>query len=201
MRASALPAAVLVLLGSAGVFADAPPQQTCVPGPNRTWQCGPQGAERASNRASTVPEPAAVEVHSAGNAKPSTPPVMLIDPERLFGPSSGPTASRPVVQAPGQVRSDQAPAPEPVRGPLPVPTSPTGQYVVQLARASSPTGFADLLAARGLSETGAQQVALRGGGWLLVYGNYPDIDAARRDAARLKGFAKARADIDGTPQP
>lgn len=189
-----LPAIELVLLWVASV-ALADGRTVCVPGEDRRWICGDPASLQGRPIKPPDPPPAA-----------PLPPVLLIDPDRLFGPAparSDPAATPSVppastrIAAPQPTAARTAPArPEPAPAPV-TPTSPQrGRHVWQLARAGNPAGFAALLRQRGIDPADTQSLQTRRGDWLLLYGDFATIDAAR--AARSKagaGFARAWRDV------
>jgi septal ring-binding cell division protein DamX len=135
------------------------------------------------------PEPEIV----ASEPVDSTPPAMLADPNQ-----------EPVILAPGPaIAGGEAP---PADEPPPAPaTTPPADYVstyvagdflaldaarftVQLARSSSPEGFDTLLTRLNVSSAVTYRVAIDQNGnttWVLLWGDYPDIESARQAARAL----------------
>lgn len=157
----------------------------CVPDGPRTWRCTDH---------ETPPEPEAPAVPAVDDRRTGSPaaagrppeqapvpPVLLIDPERLFGPRpQGQRPARSPSLVPGQTPRPATPSAKA----LPVPAAPrpppaTGPYALQLARAASPSGFAALLAQLKLDPGRARTVRAADGGYLLLYGDYPDLESAR----------------------
>lgn len=193
-----------LLLGASSMLAAE--RSVCVPDEDRRWICGDEAS--VQNRPPPpppAPPPAA-----------PLPPVLLLDPDRLFGPAPKrepthtATNTEPVKPTEPAPTAATAPAarPEPASvaesaavRPEPVPAMPTlpkrGSHAWQLARASSPGGFAGLLQARGINPAETRSVQTRRGDWLLLYGDFPNIDSARAAKARAgTGFAKSWADVD-----
>lgn len=166
--------------------------RTCVPGADRRWVCGTESEMRERTRDLPVQLPAPPPA--------PLPPVLLIDPERLLGPMAdearGPADDAGIADA---ARADASPAGGPAAEAA-TPASanrPAGSHVWQLARASSPAGFAALLRARGIDPDDTRTLQTRRGDWLLLYGDFADIDSAR--AARRvagDGFARAWREIE-----
>ncbi|HET7843909.1 MAG TPA: SPOR domain-containing protein [Xanthomonadales bacterium] len=114
---------------------------------------------------------------------------------------TAPVAPEPVAEpsAPVDTATTAAAAPEPVAiAPQALATPPRNtsaflvqvptHYTLQLARAPSQSGFAALLGTLGLRGEEAYAVPLSGGGatsWMLLWGDFADIDAARAAAAQL----------------
>jgi hypothetical protein len=182
-----------LLLGAGGALAAE--RTVCVPGEDRRWICGDEASLRDRPIPPPAPPPAA-----------PLPPVLLIDPDRLFGPAPKRDAARVPASAgsnepaagtkPGLQAAETAPA-----GPEAAPTRPAlphrGSHVWQLVRASSPAGFAGLLRARGIDPAETRSLQTRRGDWLLLYGDFPGIDAARAAKARAgAGFARTWADVE-----
>lgn len=191
MRMRRLHVIELCLLLTAGAL-PAAERTICVPGEERRWICGDEASLRNRPVEPPAPPPAA-----------PLPPVLLIDPDRLFGPAPkadpGPATASRAPETSAEAATDAvttAPAaPEP--GVAPSVLSRRGSHVWQLVRASSPNGFGAFLAARRLSASDTRALQTRRGDWLLLYGDFPDIDAARAARARAgAGFARSWTDIE-----
>lgn len=191
MRMRRVPVIECCLLLAAGLL-PAAERTICVPGEERRWVCGDEASLRNRPVEPPAPPPAA-----------PLPPVLLIDPDRLFGPAPKPEVraastaedrDRPANTTAAAVTTSPA-APEPAAAPAVVPRR--GSHVWQLVRASSPIGFTAFLKSRGLDAAATRALQTRRGDWLLLYGDFPDIDAAR--AARSQagaGFARRWSDIE-----
>lgn len=184
-----LPAIELcLLLGAGGALAAE--RTVCVPGEDRRWICGDEASLQHRPLTPPAPPPAA-----------PLPPVLLIDPDRLFGPAPKREPPRTAGnERAGRQEAAQAAVTAPAR-PEPAAATPSlphrGSHVWQLVRASSPGGFAGLLQARGIDPAQTRSVQTRRGDWLLLYGDFPGIDAARAAKARAgAGFARAWADVE-----
>jgi hypothetical protein len=180
-----LPAIEVLLLCFASSMLAAE-RTACVPGEDRRWICGDPSRLQDRPVKPQAPPPAA-----------PLPPVLLIDPDRLFGPAPERAAANPpATRAQQPVAARTAPA-----RPEPAAVTPTtlrrGSYVWQLARAAKPTGFAGLLRARGIDAAHTRQLQTRRGEWLLLYGDFSGIDAARAARAHAgAGFARAWTDVE-----
>lgn len=175
-------------------------QKACIPGAEQRWICGDAAKLReASASAAALPPPPA----------PPLPPVLLIDPDRLFGPAPSPLDRGPDTHevAPSTAPST-APADATASGtsgttgtvqPVAAPSAPTrsGSHVWQLARAASPVGFAALRRERGIADDLTRTLQTRRGDWLLLYGDFPSIEAARTAQAQAgPGFARAWSQVE-----
>lgn len=185
-----LPAIELcLLLGAGGALAVE--RAVCVPGEGRRWVCGDEAGLQRRPPPPPTPPPAA-----------PLPPVLLIDPDRLFGPA--PEREPPRSPASAGTVSPAEPASSAVTSPArpePSPAKPTlphrGSHVWQLVRAATPSGFAGLLQTRGIDPAATRSVQTRRGDWLLLYGDFPSIEAARSAKAQAgAGFARAWADVE-----
>jgi hypothetical protein len=146
--------------------------ETCVPKAGGGWLCG----------ANVTQADAAPIVRKA---EASRPPILLIDPNK-FGQIEN-NAIAPMT-AVGVIAAENAQAP------LANPTAQAGGgYTLQLARASAQKGFAPLLQRLKLNPKQARIVPAPGGSFLLLYGNYQSLEAARAAIpAGAKGaFARA----------
>lgn len=181
----------LLLAGSAL----AAESKVCVPGENRRWLCG----------SAAEPPSAAARAELPAPPPPPLPPVLLIDPERLYGPApeapirslrADANADSPVAATPGDPGTAEKTPDSPTAPDRPEPT-PRGSHTWQLARASGPAGFAGLLRARGIDPAQVLEIRTRRGDWLLLYGDFPDLETARSARGRAgEGFARAWRDID-----
>jgi hypothetical protein len=177
------------LLGAGTV--PAAERTVCVPGEDRRWLCGDEATLRKLPVTPPAPPPAA-----------PLPPVLLIDPDRLFGPAPKREAGSAIASTPElPPRTDADALPPgtvttaPAR-PEPAPAAASlarrGSHVWQLVRASSPGGFADLLRDRRIDPAEARSLQTRRGDWLLLYGDFPGIEAARAAKSRVgAGFARS----------
>jgi septal ring-binding cell division protein DamX len=157
--------------------------EKCVPTPTGEWRCGKDVTE-----ADAAPLP---QVQQR-----SQPPVMLIDPRRfgegdVIADAATPDVTAPPEEVPPEVASSQAearPVNETAAKP-PARSTPThtskiapaagGQFVVQLALASSPRGFDALLKQIGTAARTSQRRQLANGSWVLLIGSFASIDSAR----------------------
>lgn len=190
----ALVIGALLLAGSALAVES----KVCVPGENRRWLCG----------SAADPPKAAAPAELPAPPPPPLPPVLLIDPERLYGPApQAPIRPLPAESIPDAPVSVESPAPgEPgaVANAPEASTAPDrpepvrrGSHTWQLARASTAAGFAGLLRVRGIDPAQVREIRTRRGDWLLLYGDFPDVEAARGARSRAgEGFARAWKDID-----
>ncbi|MCU0756205.1 MAG: hypothetical protein MUE46_13940 [Xanthomonadales bacterium] len=185
------PAIELFLCAFAGSLLAAE-RTACVPGEEGRWICGDAARMQDRPVRPATPPPAA-----------PLPPVLLIDPDRLFGPAPARTSASSTTAEPAQPGSAAEPMAArtaPAR-PEPAPVTPTtlrrGSHVWQLARAGNPAGFAALLRQRGVAAAEVRTLQTRRGDWLLLYGDFSGIEAAR--AARTRagaGFARAWAEVE-----
>jgi hypothetical protein len=146
--------------------------ETCVPKAGGGWLCG----------ANVTQADAAPIVRKA---EASRPPVLLVDPNK-FGQVES-SAIAPMTAA-DVIAVNNA------ETPVANPTAQAGAgYTVQLARANTQKGFAPLLQRLKLSPKQARIVPAPGGGFLLLYGNYPSLEAARTAIPAGASGAFARA--------
>lgn len=182
-----------LLLAGGALAADS---KVCVPGEDRRWRCG----------SAADPPKAAAQAELPNPPPPPLPPVLLIDPERLYGPApEAQIRSVPAESIPDSPVAEEPPAPghpgslanAPEASAAPPEPLRRGSHTWQLARASTATGFAGLLRARGIDPAQVHEIRTRRGDWLLLYGDFPDVEAARGARSRAgEGFARAWQDID-----
>lgn len=161
------------------------------------------------------PEPEPASVVAEEPAAPDPVVAAPVEPEPIVAaPAPVVPEPEPVAPEPERVASEPAPVarePEPVVAetiaaePASAPVVATtlasaprnstaflaiapGHYTLQLARAASQSGFATLLGTLGLRGEEAYSVPLSAGGapsWLLLWGDFENLDAARAAAAQL----------------
>jgi hypothetical protein len=162
-------------------------KERCVPKSDEEWLCG-----------ANVTRADAVPVSRTRTA--SEPPAFLrapgADVERGMD-RSGATAEPPSEQA--QSESSQASAPvEPSNLPSEPATQAAGAFGVQLALTGTAQGFPALLKRLGLSAAQTQTLRLRDGRFVLMYGRFDSLDAARAAIpfGATGAFARALSALD-----
>lgn len=125
--------------------------------------------------AAPEPEPAASEpAPVASEPEPETETEPVVAETIAAEPASAPVVATTLASAPRNSTAFLAIAP--------------GHYTLQLARAASQSGFATLLGTLGLRGEEAYSVPLSAGGapsWLLLWGDFENLDVARAAAAQL----------------
>jgi len=196
-----------------------PPAQAATAGDSHTgklpsYLLAPGASDHAAPAPATPaptarPEPAAApEVHTSTNPQPAAPPARPVPT-----PPPAPVPEAAPKPAP-EPRKPVAPQPAPAAAPTPAPASPPAppahsnapghggdfldlsgdQYVIELARGDSQASIAAAHAALNLPHGQAYELHLRqngGDAWLLVWGSFDDVDAARAARGELPAAAHA----------
>jgi septal ring-binding cell division protein DamX len=150
--------------------------EKCVPTAAGEWRCGKDVTE-----ADAAPLPQIQER--------TQPPVMLIDPRRFGEADSYTDASESEVGTPALNQPEVPPVEKTVTqasarttsapSTNAVTTASNGNFVVQLAVASSPRGFDALLKQIGAAARTSQRRQLENGNWVLLMGSFSTLDSAR----------------------